>query len=59
MKNLWAPWRMQYILGPKCSSGCVLCAPEKPEEDADRLIVYRGREQIAIRVTLVEDTPAE
>ena len=43
MKNLWAPWRMQYILGPKCSSGCVLCAPEKPEEDADRLIVYRGR----------------
>ena len=26
MKNLWAPWRMQYILGPKCHDGCVLCA---------------------------------
>ena len=42
MKNLWAPWRMQYILGPKCRDGCVLCAPEHTEEDEDRLIVYRS-----------------
>ena len=43
MKNLWAPWRMEYILGPKCHDGCVLCAPENPAEDGERLIVYRGR----------------
>ena len=43
MKNLWAPWRMQYILGPKCRGGCVLCAPEHTDEDEDRLIVYRSR----------------
>ena len=43
MKNLWAPWRMKYILGPKCHEGCVLCAPSHTDEDAERLIVYRGR----------------
>lgn len=45
MKNLWAPWRMDYILGPK-PDHCVLCVPEtatRPEQDADRLVVYRGR----------------
>ncbi|HJD96926.1 HIT domain-containing protein [Mailhella massiliensis] len=42
MKNLWAPWRMQYILGPKPHDGCVLCAPENPAEDEERLIVYRA-----------------
>ena len=42
MKNLWAPWRMQYILGPKCHGGCVLCAPEDPALDEERLIVYRS-----------------
>ncbi len=42
MKNLWAPWRMKYILGPKTHGGCVLCAPPHTGEDEDRLIVYRG-----------------
>lgn len=47
MKNLWAPWRMDYILGPK-PDRCVLCIPETPdpvcpEQDAERLVVYRGR----------------
>ena len=47
MKNLWAPWRMDYILGPK-PDHCVLCIPEahelsSPEQDAERLVVYRGR----------------
>ncbi|MCH5276217.1 MAG: HIT domain-containing protein [Desulfovibrionaceae bacterium] len=44
MKNLWAPWRMDYILGPKPDS-CVLCVPEtpdRPEWDAEHLVVYRG-----------------
>jgi ATP adenylyltransferase len=30
--NLWAPWRMQYILAPKDKSRCVFCeAVEAPE----------------------------
>lgn len=46
MENLYAPWRMQYILGKK-SSTCVFCVDKREsgdlnEEDATRLIVYRG-----------------
>lgn len=51
MKQLWAPWRMDYIIGPK-SGDCFLCvpgngsregtAPESTVEDEQRLIVHRG-----------------
>ncbi|MDD6180579.1 MAG: HIT family protein [Desulfovibrionaceae bacterium] len=41
MKQLWAPWRIEYILGPKPDS-CVFCLPEGREEDAERLILHRG-----------------
>lgn len=52
MKDLWAPWRMDYILGPK-PGHCVLCVPEtadpsRPEEDEERLVVYRGRRVFAM-----------
>ena len=43
MKNLWTPWRMRYILGPKYRDGCVLCPPADRAEDEEKLIVYRGR----------------
>ena len=41
MESLWAPWRMDYILGEK-EKGCIFC--RKPEEDRDEgnLILYRG-----------------
>ena len=42
MKQLWAPWRIEYILGPK-PDACVFCIPEHTGEDAERLILYRGR----------------
>lgn len=43
MKDLWAPWRMEYILGPKPGS-CVLCVPREadPKEDEERLVLFRG-----------------
>lgn len=44
MKNLWAPWRMTYILGEDeqaKSNSCIFCVDgEKP--DRDRLILYVG-----------------
>lgn len=40
-KRLWAPWRIDYILGPKPGE-CVFCLPEGTAEDADRLVLYRG-----------------
>lgn len=41
MEVLWAPWRLDYILGPKPDT-CVFCLPEHTDEDEERLILYRG-----------------
>ncbi|MFO0550010.1 MAG: HIT domain-containing protein [Polyangiaceae bacterium] len=39
---LWAPWRMEYILGKKQKDRCVFCVAESaPEEElAERLVVW-------------------
>lgn len=41
MKQLWAPWRIEYILGPK-PDACVFCLPETTEEDEERLVLHRA-----------------
>lgn len=41
MDVLWAPWRMDYILGPK-DGECVFCIPEDTSEDEARYILARG-----------------
>ena len=43
METLWAPWRMEYILGEKEEEGCIFCL--KPQQDTDHknLIIYRGK----------------
>ncbi|MFO7817522.1 MAG: HIT family protein [Thermodesulfobacteriota bacterium] len=41
MKSIWAPWRIEYILGPKPDE-CVFCIPEHPDEDRERLILQRA-----------------
>ena len=40
MKHLWAPWRIDYILGPKPDE-CVFCLPEHTREDEERLVLLR------------------
>lgn len=47
MKQLWAPWRLQYIL-EESPDECIFCV--KPEEDNDRenLILYRGNNVFTI-----------
>jgi ATP adenylyltransferase len=42
MKTLWAPWRIEYILGPKPEE-CVFCLPEQTDEDEERLVLHRGK----------------
>lgn len=44
---LWAPWRIDYILGPK-PDACVFCLPETTDEDRDRLVLARGRHAFVI-----------
>ncbi len=42
MDVLWAPWRIDYILGDKPDT-CVLCVDEDKKNDAKRLILYRSK----------------
>jgi ATP adenylyltransferase len=41
-KFIWAPWRSEYILGPK-EKGCIFCNRIKRNSDKKDLIVYRGK----------------
>jgi ATP adenylyltransferase len=43
-ERLWAPWRMQYVEGPKTPSGggCIFCDKPAEDDDAETLIVHRG-----------------
>ena len=42
--RLWAPWRMEFIRGPK-EEGCFLCriVREGPAKDAENLVVCRSK----------------
>ena len=42
MKQLWAPWRIEYVLGEK-PGYCIFCEYPKESRDRERLILYRGR----------------
>jgi ATP adenylyltransferase len=42
MATLFAPWRMEYVLGPKADD-CVLCLPGSTARDRDQLVLVRGR----------------
>ncbi len=51
-RNIWAPWRMEYIDalnddGPK--DGCFLCRyVPQPQEDAKNLVLWRGRRSFVL-----------
>jgi len=42
MKYLWAPWRMEYILGKK-KKGCFFCKNLKENENRKNLILIQGK----------------
>ncbi len=42
MQPLWAPWRIEYILG-KREPYCIFCPEVEGLTDEDRLILHRGR----------------
>jgi ATP adenylyltransferase len=42
MKNLWAPWRMGYILSNQKEEGCIFCPGKNRDKDQERLILYVG-----------------
>ena len=42
MKALWAPWRMEYILGEK-EKYCIFCVKPLEKNDRDNLVLYRDK----------------
>jgi len=41
VKQLWAPWRLEYVAAADDQPGCVFCLAEAGD-DEERLVVYRG-----------------
>ena len=42
MKQIWAPWRLEYILKDK-EKGCIFCRKPEQNEDDKNYILYRGK----------------
>jgi ATP adenylyltransferase len=47
MKNLWAPWRKEFILGKK-EKGCIFCKRLRQKKDKENLILFRGKKSFVI-----------
>jgi len=47
MEQIWAPWRIEYILMEK-PTGCILCQKPKQKNDASNYILYRGDKNFVI-----------
>ncbi len=47
MKNIWAPWRKEFILSKK-NENCFFCEAVKENQDRKNLVLYRGEECFCI-----------
>ena len=47
MQNLWAPWRMDYVLSERIQ-GCIFCPECSGLSDEERLILYRGERSMVM-----------
>ncbi len=43
MDHLWAPWRIDYILGKEREPGCIFCTKPASSEDEENLIAHRAQ----------------
>jgi ATP adenylyltransferase len=42
MDNIWAPWRLKYILDDGKDEGCFICRATEGDDDKAGLLVWRG-----------------
>jgi len=47
VKQLWAPWRLEYIKSAR-TEGCIFCTLPREGRDRDNYILYQGRWAFAI-----------
>ena len=48
MKQLFAPWRMDYVKDCAKIKGCFLCPCREPSPNNDNLVVFRGDEAFVV-----------
>lgn len=48
MDYLWTPWRYQYVSKPGPNQVCIFCEALKRNQDAETLIVFRGRHNFVL-----------
>jgi ATP adenylyltransferase len=46
-RPLWAPWRIEYIRGPKPDE-CIFCAAAASDDDVGHHVVHRGRRALVM-----------
>jgi len=46
-KNIWAPWRIEYILSNK-QAGCFLCSMFAKKNDRENLLLKRGKTMVVV-----------
>jgi len=47
MQRLWAPWRIEYIMGEK-NRECIFCQKSKEHKDEENYILLRGKKCIVM-----------
>jgi len=48
-KNLWAPWRMEYIKADKCDEeGCFLCKAAESKDELGCLVIHRTQRCVCV-----------
>lgn len=47
MEQIWAPWRIEYIVQAE-KSGCFLCQKPKEDNDESNFILYRGESNFVV-----------
>src|SRR5436305_6163940 len=46
-ERLWAPWRLEYIRGPKADE-CIFCRAVESDDDEANYVVFRGERAFVI-----------
>jgi ATP adenylyltransferase len=47
-RQLWAPWRLEYVSSAGEQPGCIFCGAVRSSSDEDALVVHRGDVALAL-----------
>jgi ATP adenylyltransferase len=48
MKNIWAPWRIDYVSNPKKDKKCIFCKKAKEKDDKANFVLLRAEYSFAL-----------